>query len=121
MLTKILVKADQHMRPLSSIPWSPTVQQAYLLYRFWTLTCMAKRTERNLTDAINKVKAHLDPKLIDLDPNMSLSAKLQCTQKALKQAKREADKLCQQHLDRLLNAVIAANQSKHSQALKYLI
>jgi len=55
-LTKILVKADQLLRPLSSIPWSPTVQQAYLLHRFWTLTRMAKRTERNLSEAINKVR-----------------------------------------------------------------
>jgi len=76
MLTKILVKADQHMRPLSSIPWSPTVQQVYLLHHFWTLTRMAKQTECNLSNAINRVRTHLDPKLSNNDPNMSLSTKL---------------------------------------------
>jgi len=32
-LTKILVQEDKKLRPLSSVPWSPAVQQAYLLHR----------------------------------------------------------------------------------------
>ena len=76
-LTNILVKVDQHLHPLSLIPWSPAVQQAYLLHHFWTLTCMAKQTEHNLSDAIKRDHDHLDPNLIDTDPNTSLSTKLQ--------------------------------------------
>jgi len=75
-LTKILVQADQHLQPLSSVPWSPPVQQAYLLHRFWTLTCTAKRTACNLDAAIQRIKDRLDPTAIDTDPQTSLSTKL---------------------------------------------
>jgi len=34
-LTRILVKEDQHCRQLSRLPWSPDLQQAYLLHRYW--------------------------------------------------------------------------------------
>jgi len=82
---------------------------------------MAKQTECNLSNVIKKVSDHLDPNLIDTDPNTSLSTKLRRAQKALKHAKHNTDKLCQQHLDKLLNEAIAANHVKWSQALKYLI
>jgi len=42
-------------------------------------------------------------------------------QKALCKAKCEADNLCQQHLEKLLNQAVAANQGKKYKALKYLI
>jgi len=120
-LTKILVQADQHLRPLSSVPWSPAVQQAYLLHRYWTLTRMAKRQERNLSAAIQRVQEHLDPALIDNDPQVTLSTKLRKAQRALRKARRAAAQLRQQHMEKLLNEAIAANQTKKSNALKYLI
>jgi len=94
-LTKILTMADKKLCPISSVPWSPEVQQAYLLHQFWTLTRMAKRTKQNLSNTIQKVRERLDPAVIDTDPTTSLSTKLRCTQKALKHAKHEADKLRQ--------------------------
>jgi len=120
-LTKILVQADQRLRPLSSVPWSPAVRQAYLLHRYWTLTRTAKRNQRNLSEALQHIQNQLDPNVIDTNPLVSLSTKLRRAQKALKKAKREADQLRQQHLDRLLNEAIAANQAKRTNALKYLI
>jgi len=74
-----------------------------------------------LPAALQCIQDHLDPNVIDLNPNVSLSTKLRHAQKALKKAKREADHLRQQHLDSLLNEAIAANHEKHSKALKYLI
>ncbi len=47
--------------------------------------------------------------------------KLRHAQKVLRKAKREADLLRQQHLEKLLNQALAANQTKKSKALKYLI
>jgi len=120
-LTKILVQADQSLRPLSSVPWSPAVQQAYLLHRYWTLTRMAKRQERNLSEAIQRVYERLDPTLIDNDPRVTLTTKLRRAQRALRKARREAAQLRQQHMEKLLNEAIAANQAKKSNALKYLI
>jgi len=121
LLTKILVQTDQRLRPLSNVPWSPEVQQAYLLHRFWTLTRTAKRNQRDLSTALGRIQERLDPALIDTDPAVSLSTKLRRAQKALKKAKREAEQLRQQHLDRLLNEAVAANHAKRSTALKYLI
>jgi len=56
-----------------------------------------------------------------MDPTTSLSTKLQRAQKSLKQAKHDAEKLRQQHLDKLLNEAVVVNHTKRSQALKYLI
>jgi len=75
-LTKILVQADQRLRPLSSVPWSPAVKQAYLLHRYWVLTRTAKRNHHNLSDALNRIKNQLENNAIDLDPQVSLSTKL---------------------------------------------
>jgi len=85
------------------------------------LTRAAKRNERDLSTALQRIKDRLDPNVIDLNPNVSLSTKLRRAQKALRKAKREADHLRQQHLDSLLNEAIAANHEKRSKALKYLI
>jgi len=82
---------------------------------------MAKRQQHDLSNAIQRISDQLDPSVIDTDPTTSLSTKLRRAQKALKVAKREADKLRQQHLEKLLNEAIAANHAKRSQALKYLI
>jgi len=67
------------------------------------------------------LEARISPGLINKDPATPLSTRLQHVQKALCKAKREADHLRQQHLEHLLNQAVAANQTKKSQALKYLI
>jgi len=41
-LTKILLCADNQCRPLSTAPWSPMVQKAYLSHRYWALQLTAK-------------------------------------------------------------------------------
>jgi len=41
-LTQILVKANQRCHPLSAVPWSPALQQAYLLHRYWIVTRTTK-------------------------------------------------------------------------------
>jgi len=43
MLTKILTQSDQQCRPLSSTPWSLTIQKAYLIHHYWSLTSLPKR------------------------------------------------------------------------------
>jgi len=113
-LTKTLVKANQKLCPLSSVPWSPTVQKAYLLHWFWVLTHTEKCTHRTGSIGCNPKHASLNPTMINQDPNISLSTKLCRTPKPLKKAKCKADQLCQQHLDKLLNEVIAANHTKCS-------
>jgi len=47
-----------------------------------------------------------------MQPGSTISSNLKKAQKNLKQTKREADKLRQNHLDALLNQAIAANQQK---------
>jgi len=71
--------------------------------------------------AIKQIEEKLDPDLINNNPNLNLSMKLRCAQKGLRKAKREADKLRQQHLEQLFNQALATNQAKHLMALKYLI
>jgi len=41
-LTKILVTTDQQCRPLNEAPWSPAVQTAYMVHRYWSLKLTAK-------------------------------------------------------------------------------
>jgi len=112
-LTWILVKEDQCCRQLSRLPWSPDLQQAYLLHRYWIVQRTAKHLETDFTEILKKIEDHLNPDLIDKDPATPLSKKLRHVQKKLRKAKREADQLCQKHLEKLLNQAVAANQSKN--------
>jgi len=41
-LTKILLQADRHCRPISQAPWSPEVRTAYMAHRYWALKLTAK-------------------------------------------------------------------------------
>jgi len=120
-LTRILVKADQRCRPLSTVPWSLALQQAYLLHRYWIITRTTKCLDTDFSETLKQLKAQISPELIDRDPDITLSKKLRHVQKALHKAKREADHLHQQHLEKLLNQAVAMNQTKNSKALKYLI
>ncbi len=121
MLTKILTKSDQQCCPLSTTPWSPAIQQAYLIHWYWSLQFTAKKTERNLSSSLQSIERHLPPNTLNHDPDISLMAKLRHAQKGLKVAKREADKLRKQHLEALLNKAIVENQAKKTKALTYLI
>jgi len=120
-LTKILLHADNQCRPLSMAPWSPAVQKAYLAHRFWSLQFTAKRTERNLKTALQKIAQRLDPESMAKDPNRSLSSHLRQAQKQLKQARKDAAEHQKKHLEALFNQATAANQHKKSKALQYLI
>jgi len=120
-LTKILIRSDKQCRPLSSTPWSPTLQKAYLIHRYWSLTFTAKKTERDLSSSLKSIAQRLPPDALDASPDISLTAKLRKAQKELKAAKREADKLRQLHLEALLNKAILDNQQKRTKALTYLI
>jgi len=121
MLTKILTQSDKQCRPLSTIPWSPALQKAYLTHRYWSLTFTTKKTERDLSTSLQSIAKRLPPDAINNDPTISITAKLRKAQKDLKLAKREADKLRQNHLEVLLNKATLDNQQKRTKALTYLI
>jgi len=55
-LTKILVQTDQQCRPLLKTPWSPAVQTAYMIHRYWSLKLTAKRTERDLSASFEAIE-----------------------------------------------------------------
>jgi len=120
-LTKILTRSDQQCRPLSNTPWSPAIQQAYLIHRYWALQFTAKKTERNLSPSLQSIERRLPKNTLNHDPAVSLTAKLRHAQKSLKAAKREADKLRKHHLEALLNKALVENQTKKTKALNYLI
>ncbi len=120
-LTKILLQADRHCRPISQAPWSPEVRTAYMAHRYWALKLTAKQTERDVSNTLKAIANRLDPQLTAQDPNRTLSAHLKQAQKRLKQARQNADALCKAHLESILNQAIAANQQKKTKALKYLI
>jgi len=117
-LTKILLWTNNQCCPLSTAPWSPMVQMAYLMHHYWALQLTAKQTERNLDTALKKIVQCLDPILTAKDPNRSISLHLRQAQKQLKQAHKEAAEHCKEHLDALAKA---ANQQKKPKALKYMI
>jgi len=98
-LTRILVKEDQRCRPLSILPWSPALQQAYLLHRYWIIHRTAKHLDVDFNDILKQLEACLNPKLIDKDNTKPLSMKLRHVQKALHKAKHKMDQLRQQHLE----------------------
>jgi len=120
-LTKILVRADKHCRTLSDIPWSPTVQKAFIAHCYWTLCLAAFRTQRNLTSSLDALAARLPAEATAQDPTKSLSAHLKIAQKQLKIARKEAAQLRKQHLEAILNQAKAANQHKKTKAITYLI
>jgi len=76
MLTKILTRSDKQCRPLSSTPWSPALQKAYLIHCYWSLTFTAKKTERDLSSSLKSIASRLPPNTLNTDPAISLTAKL---------------------------------------------
>jgi len=80
MLTKILLQADQQCCPLSTAPWSPEVQMAYMAHQYWSLKLAAKRTECNLSSALSAIADRLDPQLTVQDLTCSLSSHLRQVQ-----------------------------------------
>jgi len=75
-----------------------------------------------MSDIINSITAKLWPSPGNADEDLcSISANLRWAQKNLCKAKREADILRRQHLDKLLNEAKAANSRKKTSALTYLI
>jgi len=92
-----------------------------LIHRYWSLSFTAKKTERDLSTSLASIAKRLPPDTLNLSQDISLSAKLRKAQKDLRAAKREADKLRQQHLEALLNKAIIEKQHKRTKALEYLI
>jgi len=121
-LTSILLQADRACGSNNTTPWSPTVNQAYLQHRMWSIALTAHRNHRDMDDIIAAIRAKLTPSEEDkLEKTRSTSANLRNAQKKLQKAKREADILRQQHLDALLNEARASNKKKKSKALTHLI
>jgi len=120
-LTKILTRADQRCRPISDVPWSPTVQTAFIKHRFWTLRLAEFRTQCNLQCSLDSLKARLSPEDVYQDLGKSLSAHQCQARKQLQAARRDAAQLHKRHLEAILNQAKAANNSKKTKALTYLI
>jgi len=76
MLTKILVNADKECRPTNPVPWSLTLQQAYILHCYWSLHQTMLQTKRDLAPAIKCLSNQLDPSSIQEDESTSLSTHL---------------------------------------------
>jgi len=121
VLTKILMKANQHCKPLSMTLWSLAVQKAYLKHQYWTLCCTALQTKCNLKSSIEAIAVHLYPTVLQDRPMASRSSHLHQAQKEFKKAQREAALLQKQHLKNILNQALAVNQKKKSKAITYLI
>jgi len=80
-LTRILVKEDQRCQPLSLLPWSLELQQAYLLHRYWIVQRTAKCLDTDFTVILKQINVCLKPDLINKDPAIPLSRKLRHAQK----------------------------------------
>jgi len=111
-LTRILVSAGHRCHPLSSTPWSPTIQKAYLHHRYWSLQLTAFHTQKDFCEAIQAIAARLNPAKIQRIPGKSLSAHLKQGQKKLKEAWHEAERLRKEHLESIPNQALAAKQKK---------
>jgi len=120
-LTQILVSVDHHCHPLSSTPWSPAIQIAYLHHWYWSLQLMAFQTQKDCSAVIKAIEMRIDPAEIQPILGKSLSSHLKQVQKKLKEACHEAKQLQKEHLETILNQALATKQTKKSQALKYLI
>jgi len=81
-LTQILVSADHWCCPLSSTPWSPAIQTAYLRHQYWLLRLMAFHTQKDFSTAIQAIEKRLDPTKIQPIPGKSLSTHLKQAQKS---------------------------------------
>jgi len=121
-ITTILLCADRHCQPMNPNPWSPELNQAYLRHWLWMIALSTHKNDCNMSDIINSIKTKLWPSLDDDDEHLqSISANLWWAQKNLRKVKSEADHLCHQHLENLLNEAKAANCCKKTSALTYLI
>ncbi len=121
-LTKIMLQADRACGSKNTTPWSPTLHQAYLRHRLWSIALSAHRNHRDMDNIINAIKERLMPSPEDeLETTRSISANLRHAQKQLRKAKREADILRKKHLENLLNEARASNKRKKSTTLNHLI
>jgi len=102
LLTKILLEADQHCSPPQMDPWSPALNQAYLRHRYWSIALSAKHNQRDMTSVLQSIQARLIPTPEDDEAHhRSITANLRWAQKNLRQAKRDADQLRKQHLEKI--------------------
>jgi len=58
-ITKILVMADQHCNTLSNIPWSLTVQHAFIKHCYWSLCLAAFHNKCDLKSSLKALAARL--------------------------------------------------------------
>jgi len=51
-LTTIMVQANQQCTKYHNMPWSPTLHEAYLEHKYWSLQLTSLKTKLNLDNVI---------------------------------------------------------------------
>jgi len=56
---KILTKTNQKLAKYRMSPWSPSLHQAFLTHRFWTVSLSQARTRHDFSTALTQIKAQM--------------------------------------------------------------
>jgi len=119
-LTKILTTSNNAALPTTRHGHLPSIKHMSDT-AFGALPSLQKN-QRDMDSVLKAIRDRIQPPREDqLEQTRSLTANLHHAQKNLYKEKQEADLLCKQHLEALLNKAIASNKKKKSKALTHLI
>jgi hypothetical protein len=117
--TTILLKAEGRCKPKSSAPWSPELHEAFLIQSYWKKTISSQLTRKSVHTQLTEITNQLlDPtKVWQGKHDRSARSQLNLANKHLKNTKRKATELRNDHLIRRSQAHSANNDNEKAQIL----
>jgi len=110
-LTQIMVCTDKKCQKHNDSPWSPALKTAYYEHQYWTLKLSALSTKHSYQQAYEAICHHLDPTILHLKPNKTISSQQHQAGRTLRKVCINAQNKGKQFLDNLLQ-VAAATKDK---------
>jgi len=117
-LTSILVKVDKSCRKLNEYPWSPELQKAYLIHRYWKLKKSAAGTERNYDETYQWIQTIVGSEALVQENGETVSTKIRQARNKLQEIRRTAHQKQKAFLNEL---VAAAKHTKNKNQQKLIL
>ncbi len=102
-ISKTLTRADRKCRCFKEHPWSPTLQQDYLVHRYWTVKLSEVKTKKKFELALTNLRERIhDPTRLIQPDGSTISMCQRAARTQLRTTRREAWEKRKQFLNQLL-------------------
>jgi len=117
ILTWILVTTDKKCCKNHDSPWSPSLHKLYLMHCYWKIWLSAARTKKDYLAALTRITDKLQS---SPENGKTISANIRDLWQQLREIRRTANIKRQEHLNSLLDAVQATNDTKRRKLILHL-